>query len=121
MFDKDELKLVTVKLKEPDSWLTDDDIDDDTLLVNPLNPGTTEISNVIDPDNTPSAFILSLIVVLIEDVKLDKLPILELNPLVVVAIDDERLPTLELKPLVVVAIDDERLPIELVILELNVE
>jgi hypothetical protein len=66
VFDNDELKLVTVTVNEPDNSLTEDEIDDDTVFVNPLNPGITDMSNVIDPDRTPSAFILSFIVVLIE-------------------------------------------------------
>jgi hypothetical protein len=101
---------------------------------------------VIDPDRTPSAFILSFIVVLIELVnefndpvlvsiesalffKLsvvvatldDKLPILELTSFVNVDTLELKLPKLELIPPVVVATEELNEPILEDILELNVE
>jgi hypothetical protein len=117
---KDELKLVTVNVNEPDSSLTEDEIDEETPVVNPENPGITDMSNVIEPDKTPSAFILSFIVVLIELVNEFNDPVLVsiestlfFKFSVVVATDEDKLLKLELIPTVVVAIEEERLPIEL--------
>jgi hypothetical protein len=117
---KDELRLVTVNVNEPDSSLTEDEIDEETPLVNPENPGITDMSNVIEPDKTPSAFILSFIVVLIELVNEFNDPVLVsiestlfFKFSVVVATDEDKLLKLELIPTVVVAIEEERLPIEL--------
>jgi hypothetical protein len=116
---KDELRLVTVNVNEPDSSLTEDEIDEETPLVNPENPGITDISNVTEPDKTPSAFILSFIVVLIELVNEFNDPVLVsiestlfFKFSVVVATEDDKPLKLELIPTVVVATEDERLTIE---------
>jgi hypothetical protein len=82
------------------------------------------IVTCIEPDKTPSKFILSFIVVLIELVNKFNEPVLVsiestlfLVSNVVVATEDDKFPieleTEELKPLVVAATEDDKFPIEL--------
>ena len=119
--------------------LLKDPMDDVIDPVNVEYPVVPVILICIDPDLTASTFNLSLMVVLIDDVNVFKLPVLasklfnlpscvelvvaidELRLFVVVAIELDKLPMLELRPLVVVATDELSPSIDEDIEELNVE